>query len=238
MNEIYFRESGSRKHSGIAGIAILLLGIGLLAILYMLYTTQFNPFAAFHGKEKDRYSDPNAKPWEESHLFIFEALDGYDMGGRQPPFPSQPQLTRVLNYSAVLYDGDNKYGQIELLVTDDGDARAKWSGDFQIEGKDYRAVPQVKIPGRKGRYNLFLGNTAPLKIYEDENGQDKSKLYVITQGLFYLKDPNEESSIDGMAYVSCWIDKDYNAEGKLAMPLFANGQVKIFFWGPVEPMEE
>ena len=238
MNESYFREVGSRKRSGIAGIAILLLGIGLLAILYVVYTSQFNPFAAFQGKEKDRYSDPNANPWEEHHLFIFEALDGYDMGGRQPPFPSQPQLTRVLNYSAGLYDGDNKYGQIELLVTDDGDARAKWSGDFQVEGKDYQAIPEVKITGRKGRHNLFLGNTAPLKIYEDENGKDRSKLYVIARGLFYLKNPNEVSSIDGTAVVSCWIDKDYNAEGKLAMPFFADEKAKILIWGPVEPMQE
>ena len=238
MKTSNFGEVKSRKRSGIAGIAILLLGIGMLAILYVLYTSSFNPFAAFHGKEKDRYSDPNADPWGEGHLFIFEALDGYDMGGRQPPFPSQPRLTSLLKYSATVHDGDNKYGQIELIITDDGDARATWSVDFQFEGKDYQAIARVKIMGRKGRHNMFLGNIAPLKIYEDENGKDKSKLYVITQGLFHLKGLSEESSLSGAAYVTCWIDKDYNAEGKLALSSFEDELTETFYWGPVEPKEE
>jgi amino acid transporter len=79
MNTSYFREAKNRKRSGFAGLLMLLLCVGILAFLYMMYTGSFNPFAAFQGTERDRYSDPNAYPWEEAHLFIFEALDGYDM---------------------------------------------------------------------------------------------------------------------------------------------------------------
>lgn len=130
-----------------------------------------------------------------------------------------------------------KYGQIELMVSDDGDARASWNGDFQIEGKRYQAIAQPRARGKMEK-NMFRGNTAPLKIYEDENGKDKSKLYVITQGFFHLKGLSEEESLAGPAYVTCWFDKDYNAEGKLAIPSFAGGQTVIFYWGPVGPMEE
>jgi hypothetical protein len=237
METRYFRGIKRRRRSGIAGLAILLFGVGLLAILYLLYAGAFNPFAAFQGKERDRYSDPNANPWEEGHLFIFEALDGYDMGGRQPPFPSQPRLTDLLRYRDVLYDSDNEYGQIEMMISDDGDARVLLNGEFQIEGKQYQAIAQPKAPG-KSEKNRFHGNIAPLKIYEDENGKDKSKLYVITQGLFHLKGSSDESSLEGGAYVTCWIDKDYKAEGKLTIPFFKDERTVIFYWGPVGPIEE
>lgn len=237
MDTRYFGEGEKRRRSGIAGIAILLFGIGLLAILYVFYAGGFNPFSAFQGKEQDRYSDPNANPWEEVHLFIFKALDGYDMGGRQPPFPSQPRLMDVLLYRDVVYDSDDEYGQIELMISNDGDARALLNGEFLIDGKQYQAISQPRGPGTSEK-NRFHGNIAPLKIYEDENGKDKSKLYVITQGLFHLKGETEESCLEGAAYVTCWIDKDYNAEGKLTIPFFKDERTVIFYWGPVGPVEE
>jgi hypothetical protein len=237
MNTHYFREGKNRDRSGIAGLAILLLGVGLLAILFVLYTSSFNPFSAFQGTVKDRYSDPNAQPWEEHHLFIHDLLDGYGMGGRRPPFPSQPDLTVYLQYSAAVYDDDKEYGQIELMISDDGEARASWNGEFQIEDKRYQAIAQPGAPGKFDK-NRFKGNTAPLKIYEDENGQDRSKLYVITQGFFHLEGLTEEETFEGPAFVTCWIDKDYNAEGKLSIPLFADGNTAIFSWGPVEPVKE
>jgi len=231
MNRRYFREVKNRKRSGIAGLAILLLGIGMLAIIYVMYMGAHNPFLAFQGGLKDRYSDPNASPWEEGHLFLFKALDGYDMSGRRPPFSSQPQLTGLLEYSAAVYDGDKKNGQIELMINDDGDVRASCSGDFQIDGKHYHAVAP-RYPSKKEK-NMFWGNIAPLKIYEDENGKDNSKLYVITQGLFHLKGLIEENSFEGFAYITCWIDTDYTAEGTLAIPLFGDKETVIFSWGPV-----
>ena len=53
-----------------------------------------------------------------------------------------------------------------------------------------------------------------------------------------MKGLSEEDSLAGPAYVTCWIDKDYNAEGKLSIPSFADGQTVIFYLGPVGPMKE
>jgi hypothetical protein len=121
------------------------------------------------------------------------------------------------------------------MVAHDGDARASLSGDFRIMGKHYQAIAPKSLSRREN--NMFFGNTAPLKIYEDENGKDKSRLYVITQGVFHLKGLSGES-LEEPAYITCWIDKDYNAEGKLSIPSFADGQTVIFYWGPVRPIEK
>lgn len=236
MNSSYFREVTNRKRSGFSGLMILMVGVTILIGLFIWINMVSSPFACFQGTVKDRYSDPNAYPWEEGHLFIRGALDGYDMGGRRPPFRSQPQFTNLLNYSAVVYAGEDKYGRIEMEVCDDGDVRASWSGEFQIMGKRYQAI-KPKSPGRR-EMNMFFGNYAPLKVYEDENGKDRSKLYVITQGIFELKDLSGEGGIKNVAFITCWIDKDLRAEGRLSIPSFAEQGMLIFNWGPVGPVEE
>jgi hypothetical protein len=224
------------RRSGSSGLTILMVGITILIGCFLWINLVSNPFACFQGKAKDRYSDPNAYPWQEGHLFIRGVLDGYDMGGRRPPFRSQPQFTELLNYSAVVYAGGNKYGRIEMEITDDGDVRASWSGEFQIMGRRYQAL-KPKYPARTAM-NMFFGNYAPLKVYEDENGKDKSKLYVITQGMFELKDLSGEGGIKDGAFITCWIDRDFKAAGWLSIPSFEGQGMLIFKWGPVAPVEK
>lgn len=236
MNTSYFREVTNRKRSGFSGLMILMVAITILIGCLIWINLVSNPFACFQGTVKDRYSDPNAYPWEEGHLFIRGTLDGYDMGGRRPPFRSQPQFTNLLNYRAVVYAGEDKYGRIEMEVCDDGDVRASWSGEFELMGNRYQAI-KPKSPGR-GEMNMFFGNYAPLKVYEDENGKDFSKLYVITQGVFELKEPGAAESIKDMAFITCWIDRDLKAAGRLSIPSFAEQGMLIFNWGPVGPVEE
>ena len=231
-----FRKIRAGRRSGFSGLMILMVAVTVLIGCLIWFNLASSPFALFHGTVKDRYSDPNAYPWQEGHLFIRGALDGYDMGGRRPPFPIQPQFTNLLNYSASVYSGANKYGRIEMEVCDDGDVRASWSGEFEIMGKRYQAV-KPKAPGRK-ELNMFFGNYAPLKVYEDENGKDPSKLYVITQGIFELKEPGAADSIKDMAFITCWIDRDLKAAGRLSIPSFEQQGMLIFQWGPVAPVED
>jgi hypothetical protein len=60
---------------------------------------------------------------------------------------------------------------------------------------------------------------------------------VITQGIFDLKDLSEEGNLEDFAYITCWIDKDFKAEGKLSIPSFADEEMLIFNWGPMGPVE-
>lgn len=237
MSASYFRGLKNRRRSGFSGLMILMVAVSVLIGCLIWINMVRSPFAPFQGTVKDRYSDPNAYPWQEGHLFIRPGLDNYDIGGRRPPFPIQPQFTNLLNYSAVVYSGGNKYGRIEMEVCDDGDVRASWSGEFEIMGKRYQAV-KPRIPAR-GEMNMFFGNYAPLKVYEDENGRDVSKLYVITEGIFELKDPGAaEDSIKDIAFITCWIDRDLKAAGRLSIPSFEQQGMLIFKWGPVAPVEK
>ncbi len=230
-----FRKVRVRRRCGFSGLMILMVAVSVLIGCLIWMNMASSPFALFHGTVKDRYSDPNAYPWQEGHLFFRGLLDNYDMSRRRPPFPIQPQFTNLLYYIAVVSDGENKYGRIEMEVCDDGDARASWCGEFEIMGKRYQAV-KPEIPAR-GEMNMFFGNYFPLKVYEDENGRDPSKLYVITEGMFELKDPNGVAgSIKDTAYITCWIDTDLKAEGRLSIPSFELQGMLIFKWGPVSSL--
>jgi hypothetical protein len=235
MKKLYFKGENTKGHSGFGGLfLILILGVAGMFLLFTLYTGALNPFALFEGTEADRYSDPNALPWEEGHLFIGQTLDGYGMGGRRPSFRAQPRLEEGLRYVTEVYDDDEPRGEIRLSILEDGDARARWAGDFTIGSKHYTAVMK-QGSGIQTNMNLLKGNIAPLKIYQDENGRDRSRLYVITKGFFHLEESEKEESVSGIAYVTAWINKDYTAEGSLWIPSFIDGNLGKFAWGPVEP---
>lgn len=235
MSKLYFTYENRSVRSGFGGLfLILILGVAGMFLLFALYTGSLNPFSAWEGTEADRYSDPNAMPWEEGHLFIGQTLDGYGMGGRRPPFRAQPRVEEGLRYVTEVYDDEEPRGEVRLSIIKDGDARARWAGDFTIGSKHY-TIASKQGNRMQTNMNLLEGNIAPLKIYEDENGRDRSRLYVITQGFFSLEESEKGESASGMAYFTAWINKDYTAEGCLWIPSFIDGKSARFDWGPVEP---
>lgn len=211
-------------------ILVIALCVAGLFLTVMLFEDELNPLAVFQGGASNRYSDPNAYPWEEGRLFINKQADDYHMGGRRVPFRPQPKLETKLYYEADVYDEELRLGQVTLTVYNDGDASATWTGDFRIGGRNYKAVTDRNGLMSK---NIFRGNIAPLKIYQDEDGKDRSKLYVITSGFFHLQGLRGAESVSGAAYITAWIDKDYEAQGKLSIVSFFGGGETIFDWGPV-----
>jgi hypothetical protein len=210
----------------------LLVAVAILLLLYAAYTQ--NIFHFFAGTEKDRYSDPNAYPWEEGHLFIDDVLDGYDMGGRRPPFPGQPPLKEPLRYTAGVYAGNEPRGEIELYIWPDGDVSGSWSAAYGTRTDRNRYYETVQESRQGEKTNTFRGNTAPLKVYKDDRGEDKSKLYFITKGEFLLQESRENKMITGTIYVTGWVDKNYNAEGELVLLFIFRGEPEIFVWGPAK----
>lgn len=223
------------KRFGFAGLFLLLFLVGMaMVVMVAWYAGAFNPFAPFQGTGLDRYADPSAQPWQEQHLFINEILDGYDMGGRRPPFPCQPKLKEELRYVSWVFDANNRrLGELQFTVKEKGDAEAVWTGQFEIGNVTYQLVEPRRYGDDKA--NVFFGNTAPLKIYQDESGLDHSKLYVITQGHFEMKVAGRENLVSGGAYVTAWIDKKHVAAGKVSILWFVDGKPAIFEWGPAEP---
>lgn len=230
----------------------LLIAMAILFIMYGMYTQ--NVFHFFAGTEKDRYSDPNAYPWEEGHFFVNDVLDGYDMGGRRPPFRDQPPLKENLHYTASVYAGNEPRGEINLYITSEGNVAGWWSASYGVR-TDRNRYYETARKYNKGNYtNEFKGNTAPLKIYMDERGEDKSKLYFITRGGFLLLEQTENWATTGTIYVTGWIDRNYKAEGELFLAPISDGELdlemqefhmtssygskqelEIFYWGPADP---
>ncbi|MHC4644988.1 MAG: hypothetical protein ACYTBJ_05785 [Planctomycetota bacterium] len=239
MESSNFEARTMRRRSGIVGLfLILVLGIAAMVFLFSMYSGGLNPFAPWQGTAADRYSDANALPWEEAVLFINTRLDGYDMGGRRPPFRGQPKLKDGYGFKAEVYEGMKPRGEVEISITKDGDVKVTWAGEFEIGGKKYKAVVRPKYRDVESR-NVFLGNVAPLKLYEDEKGINKRKLYFITVGAYYLEGPTVGDLVRGYdAYVTGWIDKRYKAEGKLWIKPFIDGKAAIWEWGPVEKTSE
>ena len=130
METGYFQGKEINGRGGFVGglYLVLVISVALMFAIYVAYTGAFNPFAMFQGTEGDRYSDPNAYPWEEEHLFVNKTLDGYDMGGRRPPFRSQPRIEDELYFRAEVYDDGNQLGEIELTIFKDFYAKAVWPG--------------------------------------------------------------------------------------------------------------
>jgi len=219
----------TRQNDGGFVLLTLLVAVAILLLLYVVYTQNIFHFSA--GTTKDRYSDPNAYPWEEEHLFIDDVLDGYDMGGRRPPFSDQPPLKEALRYITDVYAGNEPRGEIELYVWTDGDVSGSWSAAY-VEKTDRNRYYETVEEYREGnKTNSFKGNTAPLKIYKDDRGEDKSRLYFITKGEFLLYERREDRTITGTIYVTGWVDKNYNAEGELVL-LSLGKESEFFIWGP------
>jgi hypothetical protein len=204
-------------------IGLLVLGVSMISL---------DPFAAFNGSGADRYADPNAKPWDEGHLFINEALDAYKMGGRRKPFPVQPKIEELTYYDAYLYSDGEPRGTINVRFTPDGDVAAVWEGKFTVNGVEYEV-----LHGNQDLYDtsVFRGNIAPLKVYQDLNGEKNYRmLYFISSGSAVAASQDGDR-IEGAGYVNGWINKDHTCFGKLWIVTFGSESPEVYQWQAVEP---
>ena len=235
MNNVRTRANGNMNRPGFGLLLIFVLTIGLAAIIMVMYTDSLNPFAAWQGAEKDRYSDPNAKPWEEEGKIWGGMLEGYGMSGRRPPFNSQPKIKDQWRYEVKLSDGGKPMGTLNVGVLKQFRRRCH-SG--KVSSTLMASITQRTLwtdTMTNKTLNSFSGNIYPLKIYEDKKGKDRSKLYVITRGPYELRGPQKEDILRGTAYVNAWVSKDLAAEGTLSIPGFDQGKDLILKWGPVYP---
>ena len=221
----------AKRNGGFLLLLVLVsLAIGLLVLGVSMIS--MDPFAAFHGSGADRYADPNARPWDEGHLFINQALDGYKMGGRREPFPVQPKIEDLTYYDVYLYSGDEPRGTMSVRFTPDGDVAAVWDGKFTINDVEYEVQH-----GNEELYDtsVFKGNIAPLKVYEDQNGERNYRmLYFITSGGAVATSPTGDR-ISGAGYVTGWINKDHTCFGELWIVSFGSESPEVYQWQAIEP---
>ncbi len=207
-------------------IGLLVLGVSMISM---------DPFAAFHGSGADRYADPNAMPWDEGQLFINPALDSYDMGGRRDPFPVQPKFEKTTHYYVDLNEDGQSRGNVSIRISPDGDVAAFWEGKFTLDGVEYAVLNERN---ETNVTSVFKGNIAPLKVYEDENGEKHyRKLYFITSG-YAVAASQDGDRIEGLGYVTGWINRDHTCFGKLWMVSGDSESPEVYEWEAVEPTEQ
>lgn len=193
-------------------LLMLLISVAIGAVIYCLHLS-----ALLCPRLPPKYCDPNASPWEETFLLTNDTLQAYGVDPETVPSAEQPKITRTIRFRGQVYEGRYRRGELEFRIRSDGRINGSWSADFETTSPPIHYTPSA---GRTGVD--FEGNIAPSKIYQDEYGQDPSKLYMITRAIPILKAHNlENNKVDTMCviylYVTGWIDTEYKAFGKLTM---------------------
>lgn len=196
------------------------IGVGLLVFLCLASFVSWVIFNLRHLprpiRKEIRWSDPDSQPWEERKWLMYDAKLG---GGRPAVFEGQPEILEGLGYKAELYKEGQKCGEIKLGVWLDGTVAGEWSGEFERSEPAKKRYTTLKDRERRYVSNSFRGNIVKTKIYSDEQGQDRSKLYLIARGKLLLEEfdyqMRESHTIRGDVYVTGWMDSDYKVEGKL-----------------------
>lgn len=101
-------------------------------------------------------------------------------------------------------------GTVNLSVRPDGTISGGWRGNYYNDVK-------VNFDGGGD----FSGYVCPKKIYCDEHGEDRSKLYFITKGKFLLHETDFEKDRfhirGGDLYVTGWIAGDHTVTGQVTI---------------------
>jgi len=192
MKSVNFQKFYRKNTSG----AVLLIMVLLIVVLGVLFW--FDPFILFSEK------DPNL-PWNQ--------MDRIVKRSEKVPAPSkdQPSITKPLEFKADAKIGDEKRGKIVMVLGTDGRIEGGWTGEFYP-----RSNVHYQLMGCE-----FEGNIDPSKIYEDQTGQDTSKLSFITKGWFIILETDYDTGkvrkVQGYIYLTGWLDNEYNAQADVTV---------------------
>ena len=147
-----------------------------------------------------------------------------DEGPLEVPVPSAPsseqaQLKEGANYNlnVTLKDANDPRAKITIAINSSGGVWGRWHGQYYKKDKNGAKINlDIMTPGTG-----FVGSICPGKIYEDENGEDASKLYFMAKGDFLIQRTNFDvgtvKNMAGEVYVTGWLDTDYNAAGLITI---------------------
>lgn len=185
-----------RNRSGYVLLLMLLLIIVLGALIWL------DPSALF---QKSTDSSGKLLPWKEQFRLLTPGEEA------KAPSEQQPVIRKFLQFNAEAKQHDEPRGKISLIIKPDGKVEGGWAAE-------YNPSPQLNYLVMGAR---FKGNIDPSKVYSDENGQDRSKLYFIAKGKFIILETRLKSgrvrSVKGHIYVTGWMDPQYNTTGEITI---------------------
>ncbi len=192
------------KHKGNTAITVIVLVLLVVCAVWVI-----------NSMTKDPSGPVEQCPWVEVDRIVNDISE--------INLPQSPQISldeeRRISHKITSEDGQDR-GRLSITIDPDGLVVATWKASYK-EGsyeKDFTATCE--------------GNIDAEKIYENENGDDPSKLFFITKGKFLLKAFKQGNAIPGGgdAYVVGWISPDGTATGTLVLAPDKKN-TKIYKWG-------
>ena len=179
---------------------VILLVLVAVAIMMLLYFVQINTFFG-PGLPSER-AGIEEHPWALEELLV---PDGEDI-----KLPRRPKLEMEEPFSITAPVSRNKAGRGEIAVVFNTNGRisANWQCIYEQAGVNYRVDAQTS------------GNIHVKRIYQDESGKDKSRLFFIARGR-YTKTPLDETGgaggEKGTAWLIGWIGPDRTIQGHVTL---------------------
>ena len=186
---------------------VLLIGIVILALLYMIdLTAMFGPRGSI-----DIYAE---RPWFEGKRLLADKDFPILQTGKKGKVVIEEQTKLT---GPVQRDNENR-GNIEITIDPNGKAYGHWNCAYQYPDSSYTIDAKL------------AGNIDPTKHYEDKNGKNKQLLYFITKGnsrqIKTDTKTNSQWPSEEVIYVVGWINKDYSSKGKLFLMTEEGGNVE------------
>ncbi len=192
-------KTGRQHCRGVIALVVL-IGIAIIAVLYLMQLSSFFSISVPPGSRGKTYR----KPWHDEHRLL-----GPDAIIELPRRPKL-ELDEPFTLEAEVSRNDQDRGAITLEFMDDGKVGGAWDCSYSYDGKHYTCQAD------------FSGNIDVDVVYRnDQRKKDKTQLYFITKG-DYTKETYTESTDDssiekGLVYVTGFIKPDHSASGKLTI---------------------
>ena len=190
-----FPKSKNRRGNAIVGLIVVLLLVGLVY--------------GFHRYRKSHTPDPDTAkdltPWKEWQLREKSEKPIPPISDKQAKIPGALKFDVIVRLPGT----ENSRGELALLISSEGQIGGNWSGSYSNDKKDSFDI-------QNGRFD---GKVYPGKIYQDEKGQDPSKLYFLGKGNFMAHKTSANAKqfhiIGGDIYVRGWLNPDLSVAGEI-----------------------
>lgn len=186
---------------------LIAIAVGMLIYYFTFYRMDSETY-------HQQLSSPEDYPWVDEWR-----IRGSDMprpqGQDQASLaPEQPHITESLKLKTRVSEDKKNRGSILIFLEPDGSILGGWSGDYNTQSLNSQIPINHVI-----NFADFEGNIDPAKIYQDEKGEDPSKLFFITKGKLSLLETNMDNNrvrhVMGLIYVVGWISSDFSVAGRV-----------------------
>ena len=192
------------KHKGNTAIKVIVVVLCVVGAVWII-----------NSIKKDPSGPVEQCPWVEEGRIVTDISE--------INLPQSPQFSL-----------DAEIGVSHMITSEDGQDRGRLSIEIDPAGL---VAATWKASYKEGKYEkdfdaTCVGNIDAEKIYEDEDGEDPSKLFFITKGKFLLKAFRQGNAVPGggEAYVVGWISSDGATNGTLVLAP-TKKKTRIYEWG-------